>query len=223
MDTNISRNAYDQIKYKIIHFHYLPGQKVSEKMISESLNLGRTPVREALIRIEREGLIEVIPQSGTYVTIINMASAKNGRFVRECIEPKIMLEAMTKLTQEGLMHLLVNMQHQREAAQAEEPDHFFDLDQDFHHEFYKIANKNDVWNWLQLNNTQLNRFRRLRLKAANLNWRKLVEQHQKILKAVQEQNVDNLDYLIHAHLHLMLEEKDLVTQQFPAYFGIENN
>ena len=127
MDTNIRRNAYDQIKYKIIHFHYLPGQKISEKMISESLNLGRTPVREALIRIEREGLIEVIPQSGTYVTIINMTSAKNGRFVRECIEPKIMLEAMTKLTQEGLMNLLVNMQHQREAAQAEEPDHFLIL------------------------------------------------------------------------------------------------
>ena len=72
MDTNIRDDAYNQIKYNIIHFHYLPQQKVSEKMISTSLKLGRTPVREAIIRIEREGLIEVIPQSGTYITTIDM-------------------------------------------------------------------------------------------------------------------------------------------------------
>lgn len=218
MDNNIQRSAYTQIKYKIIHFHYLPGQKISEKMISESLNIGRTPVREALIRIEREGLIEVIPQSGTYVTIINLTAAQNGRFVRECIEPKIMLEAMTKLSQEGLMHLIDNLRQQNKSAELSQPDHFFDLDQEFHQEFYKIAGKDKVWNWLQLNNIQLNRYRRLRLKATNLHWHKLIAQHQQIMDSVQKQNVDELLFLVNSHLHLMLEEKEAVIEQFPEYF-----
>lgn len=96
MDTNIRQDAYDQIKYNIVHFHSLPRQKVSEKSIAASLNLGRTPVREALIRMEREGLINVVPQSGTYIATIDMNIVKEGRFVRECIEPQVMMEALVK-------------------------------------------------------------------------------------------------------------------------------
>lgn len=219
METNIRDDAYNQIKYKIMHFHYLPGQKVSEKMISTSLDLGRTPVREALIRIEREGLIEVIPQSGTYVTIINMEAAKSGRFIRECIEPNVMLEAMTHLSQERLITLMKNMSEQEETARLSQTDRFFDLDQEFHCEFYRAAGRLDVWDWLQINNIQLNRFRRLRLKVPGLNWETLLKQHRQILQAVREQDVDNLSYLIHRHLHLMLVEKETVLEHFPAYFG----
>lgn len=156
MDTNIRQDAYDQIKYKIIHFHYLPGQKISEKKISSSLNLGRTPVREALIRIEREGLIEVIPQSGTYISIIDMQHASDGRFVRECVEPSIMLEAVVNMSQDNFHRLIDNMQEQEIAAENEDSDLFFDLDQAFHQEFYKAAKKESVWDWLQLTNVQVN-------------------------------------------------------------------
>lgn len=218
MDTNIRQDAYDQIKYKIIHFHYLPGQKISEKKISSSLNLGRTPVREALIRIEREGLIEVIPQSGTYISIIDMQHASDGRFVRECVEPSIMLEAVVNMSQDNFHRLIDNMQEQEIAAENEDSDLFFDLDQAFHQEFYKAAKKESVWDWLQLNNVQLNRFRRLRLKASDLDWQTLLRQHHKILQAVQKSDIDNLNYMIHSHLHLMLDEKKTVMRQFKDYF-----
>lgn len=46
--------------------------------------------------MEREGLINVVPQSGTYIATIDMNIAKEGRFVRECIEPQIMMEALAK-------------------------------------------------------------------------------------------------------------------------------
>lgn len=219
MDTNICQDAYDQIKYKIIHFHYLPGQKISEKMISTTLNLGRTPVREALIRIEREGLIEVVPQSGTYVTTINIDSVQNGRFVRECLEPNVMLDAMTKLTKEHIDNLNKNMEEQEEAAELTQTDRFFDLDQAFHGEFYEAAGKQEIWQWLQLNNTQLNRFRRLRLKVPGLNWATLLKQHEEIFSAIKWQDVDDLSYLMHAHLHLMLVEKETVMRYYPDYFS----
>lgn len=218
MMDNMRSDAYNEIKYKIIHFDYIPGQKISEKTISQELDLGRTPVREAIIRIEREGLIEVIPQSGTYITRIDMADAKDARFVRSHIEPSIMVDAAIKMTPEAKQALEDNLRSQAKTAMNNELDNFFDLDQDFHHEFYKVVNKDTVWNWLQINNTQLNRFRRLRLKESELNWSTLIDQHQQIYNAVLDQDIDNLNFLVTQHLHLMLLEKQKVLDAYPDYF-----
>ena len=74
---NYSRNdltgqAYDLILKKIIDAEYEPGQKISEKKIEEDLQIGRTPVREALLQLRQESLINVIPQSGTYISKIDL-------------------------------------------------------------------------------------------------------------------------------------------------------
>lgn len=219
MDTNIRQDAYDQIKYNIVHFHYLPRQKVSEKSIAASLNLGRTPVREALIRIEREGLIEVVPQSGTYIATIDMNIAKEGRFVRECIEPQVMMEALAKHSSAQFETLRQNLNAQKKAAKADQTDLFFDLDQKFHQTFYQIADRSQIWEWLQLNNLQLNRFRRLRLKVPGLDWQTLLAQHEQIVAAFNDYNIDDLNYLIRSHLHLVLDEQQRVIERFPNYFS----
>ena len=219
MDTNIRQDAYDQIKYNIVHFHYRPRQKVSEKSIAASLNLGRTPVREALIRIEREGLIEVVPQSGTYIATIDMNIAKEGRFVRECIEPQVMMEALAKHSSAQFETLRQNLNAQKKAAKADQTDLFFDLDQKFHQTFYQIADRSQIWDWLQLNNLQLNRFRRLRLKVPGLDWQTLLAQHEQIIAAFSDCNIDDLNYLIHSHLHLVLDEQQRVIERFPNYFS----
>lgn len=72
MTKNMRNEAYSELRYRIMHNKFIPGQKISEKTISEELGIGRTPVREAIIRIERDGLIDVIPQSGTYISQIDM-------------------------------------------------------------------------------------------------------------------------------------------------------
>lgn len=215
---NMRNDAYNQIKYKIIHFDYVPGQKISEKTISTELDLGRTPVREALIRIEREGLIEVIPQSGTYITKIDMKAAEEGRFIRECIEPKIMTEAALRIDDRTMELLRQNLDEQDQTANNQEPDAFFDLDQTFHHSFYNVVGRDSVWQWLQINNTQLNRFRRLRLKQLTLDWDMLATQHKQIYTAIQSKNVDDLLYLVGQHLHLMLDEKQQVLDAYSDYF-----
>ncbi|MDC2829650.1 GntR family transcriptional regulator [Limosilactobacillus mucosae] len=219
MDTNIRQDAYDQIKYNIVHFHYLPRQKVSEKSIAASLQLGRTPVREALIRIEREGLIDVIPQSGTYIATIDIKTAKEGRFVRECIEPQVMMEALAKHSAAQFKNLQRNLNAQKKAAKSDQTDLFFDLDQEFHQTFYQIANRSQIWEWLQLNNLQLNRFRRLRLKVPGLDWQTLLAQHEQIISAFSECNVNDLNYLVRTHLHLVLDEQQKVIERFPNYFS----
>lgn len=84
--------------------------------MSQDLGIGRTPVREAIIRLERYSLVEVVPQSGTYVTRIDMKSAENAQFLRREIDPDILLEFDVKSTPEIFHRLEDNLDRQTEAA-----------------------------------------------------------------------------------------------------------
>lgn len=94
LNFNLQNQAYKQITGKILRNEYRPGQKkFHKKNIEIDLQLGRTPVREALLRLRRDGLIYSIPQSGTFVTKIDLDAAINARFIRENLEAKIVSEA----------------------------------------------------------------------------------------------------------------------------------
>ena len=118
--------------------------------------------------MEREGLINVVPQSGTYIATIDMNIAKAGRFVRECIEPQVMMEALAKHSSAQFETLQQNLNAPKKAVKADQTDLFFDLDQKFHQTFYQIADRRQIWDWLHLNSLWLNRFQRLCLKVPGL-------------------------------------------------------
>jgi len=215
---NMRSEAYNEIRYRIMHNKYTPGQKVSEKTISEELGIGRTPVREAIIRIERDGLIDVIPQSGTYISQIDLLAASNARYVRQVLEVEIMLEATAKMTEHDYAALEENLSEQTRVQGLKDPDAFFDADEEFHKLFYKAAGREAVWDWLQTVNMQLNRFRWIRLKVTDLNWATLLDQHRQILSAVHERRIDDVRFNITAHLRLMLSERKYLLERFPDYF-----
>lgn len=216
-------DAYEELKHRILHFEYLPGTKISEKNLAEDLNLGRTPVREAIIRIERDGLIEVIPQSGTYITKINLSDAENARFTRESIEKSVILEAIVSTDKSLQKRIKRNLVAQADAIEAQDADEFFNLDEQFHETFYEMAHRSSVWNWLQSINMQLNRFRWLRLKVTNLQWDTIIKQHRAIFEAVENKSLEDTSFLVDQHLRLMLSEKKALLETYPEYFDIESD
>lgn len=215
---NLQTQAYEIIKNKILRADYIPGQKISEKEIEADVEIGRTPVREALIHLRRDGLIDVIPQSGTYISLIDMHAATDARFVRENIEKEVVREAsnhISPLISDSFSQILrqQKLQIERQNVAA-----FFDTDEAFHRKFYEITDKVLVWDWLQIVNIHLNRFRWLRLKINELDWDMLTDQHQQILNAVKNHNIDKAGFLASQHLHLMLEEQQTLLATFPEYF-----
>ncbi|MDN2454128.1 GntR family transcriptional regulator [Lactobacillus sp. UCMA15818] len=215
---NLHDQAYKIILEKILTADYEPGQKISEKEISEELGIGRTPVREAILRLRQEGLINVIPQSGTYVTKIDLKVATSARFIRESIETNVIREiALKKDITTDQLHIIID--NQRYFSKQKQFEKFFTEDEDFHREFYVLSGHSQVWEWLQTINTQLNRFRILRLKVAKLPWETLIQEHEDLLSAVETHNVDVATTLISNHLHLMLDEEKTLIQAFPDYFS----
>ena len=81
-ETSLQDQSYHTIRRKIVYLDYKPGEKLGVKQLCDDLDMGRTPVREALVRLAQEGLVRTVPQSGTYVSPINLlyprASGKAG-------------------------------------------------------------------------------------------------------------------------------------------------
>ena len=66
MEKSLNEETYEKLKYDIMNFEVLPGDSISAQKIALRYK-SRTPAREAIVNLEKEGLLKVIPQSGTYV------------------------------------------------------------------------------------------------------------------------------------------------------------
>ena len=82
----ISARAYDELREAIITARLAPGANISETDVAQSLGISRTPVREAFTRLFDEGLIEISPQTGTRVSLIDMGRVREAVFVRATLE-----------------------------------------------------------------------------------------------------------------------------------------
>lgn len=211
--------VYDIILQRIIDLKYIPGEKISEKELGEELKIGRTPIRESILQLRQEGLINTIPQSGTYVSKINLEKAKDARFIRESVESRIIKEAIEKLDNHDYTMLGQIIERQGLAEKGDGKNMaFFEEDEAFHHYFYTATGHEQVWIWLQTVNMQLNRFRFLRLRNKNLSWDSLIEEHQELLEAVKVKDRNSAVELVSIHLHRMLSEEPELRKTFPDYF-----
>ena len=83
--------AYDQLRQAVITLALPPGTILSRADLAARLGVSQTPVREALIRLQEEGLIDVVPHSATRVARIDLASARETSFLRLSVEVEICL------------------------------------------------------------------------------------------------------------------------------------
>ncbi|GFH41938.1 GntR family transcriptional regulator [Lactococcus hodotermopsidis] len=216
--TSLQEQAYETILHKIIYSDFAPGQKISEKELEKILKIGRTPIREALVQLRKQELIDVVPQSGTYISKINLKSADNARFTREQLERRVMAECITQIDEEGKKALLYIIEKQREAALSRNKRDFFFFDNIFHKTCFEIAGREEIWNWLTANSIHLDRFRWLRVAIEEMDWDGIIKQHQTIIDTILSKNIDEMDFIMTLHLHMMLDEKDFVISKYPEYF-----
>ena len=84
---NLKETAYRNIKQRILSCEFMPGTRIKDKELIEEIGVGRTPVREALMLLEQENLITVVPRSGTYVSEISVEAVNELYQLRKIIEP----------------------------------------------------------------------------------------------------------------------------------------
>lgn len=140
MSDRVFTDTYRQIKDGILAVQYKPGQKLSETKLAADLGVGRSPIRSALARLERDGWVRVLPQQGTFVRKFSAEDVAGMSELRLLLEGHAASVAAAKVTSEELALLRMKF----EALKARGPDRNFEeflaLDDLFHGLVYRVAN-----------------------------------------------------------------------------------
>lgn len=211
-------SAYDDLKNKLTRLELKPGQRIKEAELQEKLDVGRTPLREALIQLKSEGLITIVPQSGTYVSKINQNLIQDGIFIRKVVEKEVVQIAIEKPSIEFLSQLELNIAQTKILTTIPNMVNLFELDTDFHQFFYQEANKQQVWNWLQIASADLNRFTYLALMNQNKPADFIIRHHQAILNSIKARYIEQTLQLIDEHFTYVLKVYDELVNKYPDYF-----
>jgi len=103
--STLREQAYDIIKNAIMSGVFKPGQALVEEQLAQQLGLSRTPLREALVLLEHDQYIKMIPYKGTFVTNLTVKEVKEIFQIRELLEPEAVCMALDHITVEEIDHL----------------------------------------------------------------------------------------------------------------------
>lgn len=197
----LAPQIYRVIKELIVTIQLVPGQRISEKEISESLGASKTPVREALIRLEDAGLVSVVPKSGTYVTPIRIASFIDGCFTRIQLETGAVRRAASRHGAAfNTPDLSAILQRQRDAADGVDDTNFFLLDQEFHRAIFEAAGVAGAWQLLERSQTEVNRMRHLKRVRRIRRHAKVISDHEAIIAAIEASDPDAAENAMIDHI-----------------------
>lgn len=192
--------VYRFLKTNIMSLRILPGAALSEKDISLMLNTSRTPVREAFIQLSQEYLLDILPQKGTYVSLIDIDSVEESRFLRETLEKAVIQIACQNFPSERLFELHSYITVQELCVEENNYVKFYELDEKLHSAIFAGCRKARIWSLIQQIHTHYNRVRMLNL-AEGHDLKQLLEQHKEIIQAIREKDLALGKRAIEQHLN----------------------
>ena len=130
--TSLVAKAYEEIKEKIITLYFLPGQYLNEAAISSLLDVGRTPVHQALQRLELEGLVEIMPRKGVVVLPDSIPEIIKILDSRAAVEAELAKAAAARVSADDGKELLALANATRHAKSGPGMDDFIACDRAFH-------------------------------------------------------------------------------------------
>ncbi|GAU75590.1 GntR family transcriptional regulator [Fusibacter sp. 3D3] len=209
--------VYETIKTNIISFKLAPGNKISEKEISDLFNVSRTPVREAFIKLSKEGLLNIVPQRGTYIAFIDLDIVEDVRFIRESLEKSVLKIATDKFPLELIEVLKANINMQKKLIEQKSFFKFLQLDEEFHKTIFAGCNKARLWSFIEQINSEYKRVRVLTFFSDAI-WKSIVEQHVQILDSIINQDEKMGQEVISNHVKKLVFEQVELKEKYPEYF-----
>jgi GntR family transcriptional regulator, rspAB operon transcriptional repressor len=191
--------AYRVLKDNIMALDLKPGELLSESNLSETLKISRTPIREILMKLKNEHLIEVKPQAGTYVSLIDMDLINEAIFMRSVLEKEVLREACGGFPEELFIELEKNLFAQKLVVDKEGKEiEFHNLDKDFHKLIFLGCNKLNIWDAIMNISTHYNRMRLLSEMKSNK--MQIIKDHEEVLEIIKNNEFDKIDTYINKHI-----------------------
>lgn len=220
-DSSVRNTVYYVIRNNIMTLQLKPGTIISTQEVAKKLNVSRTPVREAFIRLQQDGLVDIFPQRETIVSKINLERLHQEFFLRQSLECAIMERAMRNVSQKNIAPIRENIAEQIHALKKTDFGIFMKLDNEFHKLIFDLAGMPLVWDTIQNMNGHYDRVRLISL-WNNVIFENLLKEHQLILTAIEEHSLSLAKKYVKNHLRKLDSQLDGFIEQYPDYF-MKNN
>ena len=209
MNKSLRNKAYELLKGMIINFELKPGDKLMEADLAEKLGIGRTPVREALLKLEQAKLLHCVGKLGYFVRKLNKKEADEYYALRAALEDFAAPLIIERITSSAIEALHENIRHCEEAGEEGEIRTIAYYHSQFNTILYQATNSEAFIDIITLLLDRLHWLMAIAL-SAHGGQRQSLEDHKRILKAIEEKNLEGLRDSIRVHLQHSREKMGAV-------------
>jgi DNA-binding GntR family transcriptional regulator len=217
---SLGQRVYQTLREAILSLAYRPGEILRKPDICAALGVSRSPVADAVARLQAEGLVDVIPQAGTFVARFSMQEIREGAFLREAIEVAAIERVASRIRDDELQQLRRNLTVQAALVADGDTPGFYAMDAGMHElllsftGFPKLAQVSETA-WLHVN-----RARQLILPVPGRIQATLTE-HQAILAALERRDPAAARKAVQVHLRQLITYLEPLERDRPELFNPE--
>lgn len=201
----------------ILKLELEPGAVIAKDDVAKAFGVSSMPVREALRKLEEEGLVVIKPQSGTYVATIDVRWAREAQFLRIGVEVEVVRHLVKAITEPEIQELERILAHQQVEYEANDREGFSRDDAAFHAAMYRMVGVGGLWQKIGGMRAHIDRLRLMHLPLGGKMSRVLVD-HRAILDAIRAGEAEAAEAALRQHLSGTLSFIESLREKYPHYF-----
>jgi GntR family transcriptional regulator, rspAB operon transcriptional repressor len=213
-----SATIYADLRAQIVSLERRPGEPILESQIASIYGVSRTPVREAVLKLADEGLIEIFPQSGTFAARIPLAALPEAIVIRKALEETSARHAAERASRSQIVAIARIVERQREAQSTGDRDAFHLADEAFHSAIADAGGYPGIWTLVQQVKVHVDRYRRLTLPQAG-RMKRVIAEHSLILTRIEAGDAVGAALAMAAHLDGLAADIPDICRLNPNYFA----
>lgn len=212
--------VFDKLREYIISLDLTPGTVLSRTELAEVFGLSQTPIRDALMRLAEEGLVDIYPQNATVVSRIDIKAARQAQFLRRSIELEIVHQLASRSDPLLIAQLQARIDIQRASRRPDHYPQFIAADRAFHRDMHEAAGVSALWELEQRYSGHVDRLRRLHLPESGKTER-VIDDHQRLVDAIEARDPALAQDVLRQHLSGTLNQIDEICRNYPDYVLVD--
>jgi len=214
---SLSTRVHLVLKDAILSLFYKPGEILRKTEICETLGVSRSPVTEAVAKLAAEGLVEVVPQAGTFVSRFSMDDIREGAFLREALEVAAVEYVALNITDQQKVLLRRNLRMQEALAEDGDVEGFLQMDADMHNLIMSFTGFKRLATLADTTWTQVSRARHLHMPTPG-RMQTSVAEHAAIVAAIIDGDPETAKQAIRNHVRQLVKYIEPLETERPELF-----
>ena len=209
---------YGDLRIRIINLDLKPDTSLSRNELAANYGVSQTPVRDALQRLEQDGLVKIVPQSRTVVTRIDQSELREAQFLRVALET----EVVRRVTEAADSHVVERLRtivrlQQALASDAGQTEMFNELDRAFHRTSFEALDLHATYVLMSARQGHLARCQRLELPKKG-RMEQIIGDHLQIIRGIKSGEPARAGAAMHRHFNGTIRRVSQLSKEYPEYF-----